>query len=235
MSETRINLEFGGPLGSDPRGGLGNSETRNLEFGGPLGSDPRGGLGNSETRNLEFAREYVPGICTYSESWNLEFAEEYPGIFPRRNKEFGNWGPSADPQRGLSNLGNSETRNLEFAEEYPGICTLETWNLDFGVPTEGPRKLGKSESGFRRGVSPGESAHLETWNLEFGFPCLHGKYKIFRYRYKKYNDFLVSEQIQSKYKVKFKRRRKRARGGALSVGNRFDILRKHARKRAQVH
>jgi hypothetical protein len=24
---------------------------------------------------MEFAREYVPGICTYSESWNLESAE----------------------------------------------------------------------------------------------------------------------------------------------------------------
>ena len=49
-SETR-NLEFGSPSALDRRGGLGNSETRNLELGGrPLGSDPRGVLGNSETR-----------------------------------------------------------------------------------------------------------------------------------------------------------------------------------------
>ena len=56
-SETRkLGIwNMGVPLTEDVRrGGLGNSETRNLEFGGPLGSDPRGGLGNSETRNLEF-------------------------------------------------------------------------------------------------------------------------------------------------------------------------------------
>jgi hypothetical protein len=108
-------------------------ETRNLEFRCPSALDQRGGLGNSETRNLEFG------------------------------------GPSGSDPRGV--LGNSETRNLEFAEEYPGICTLgilETgicggvsWNLHtwkHGIwilgslcgPTEGPRKLGSSESGICR-------------------------------------------------------------------------------------
>ena len=55
---------MGVPLTEDVRrGGLGNSETRiNLEFGGPLGSDPRGGLGNSETRNLEFCTTLVTQI-----------------------------------------------------------------------------------------------------------------------------------------------------------------------------
>ena len=211
-SETR-NLEFGGPLGSepdrgprklgnsesgiwgwartqegasetrklgiwnvcpsrpDPRGGLGNSETRNLEFGGPLGSDPRGGLGNSETRNLEFAREY-PGICTLGTSWNLEFAEHrsiLESAHAKNNKEFGNWVPSADLPRGLGIL---ETRNLEFAREYPGICTLGilesgicggvSWNL----PT---RKQGIWKLGSLRGPTEGpwNLGNSETRNLEF--------------------------------------------------------------------
>ena len=78
--------EFVGPSCCDPRGVLGNSETRNLEFGGrPLGSDPRGGLGDaaSETRKLgiwNMPRSILESA--HSESWNLEFAEEYPGICP---------------------------------------------------------------------------------------------------------------------------------------------------------
>ncbi len=49
-SETR-NLEFGGPLGSDPKGVLGNSETRNLESGDPLDLDPGGALGPRKLGN----------------------------------------------------------------------------------------------------------------------------------------------------------------------------------------
>ena len=125
--------EFVGPSCCDPRGVLGNSETRNLEFGSPSPlpwtEEARGGLGNSETRN----------------HWNL-------GAVP--------CALGSDPRGGL---GNSETRNLEYAQEYPGICTLGilesgicrgvSWNLPMrkhGIwilgslcrPTEGPRKLG---------------------------------------------------------------------------------------------
>ena len=80
--------------------------TRNLEIGVP----PRTYRGALESWKLGIWN--LPGSIlesAHSESWNLEFAEEYPGICPRGNKEFGNWVPSADLQRGLGIL---ETRKL---------------------------------------------------------------------------------------------------------------------------
>jgi hypothetical protein len=140
---------------SMPKRLLGNSETRNLKLGRPSGLDPRGprNLGNSESG-------IWVSLCLGPKRGPLGNSET-------RNLEFG--GPSGSDPRGV--LGNSETRNLEFAEEYPGICTLgilETgicggvsWNLHtwkHGIwilgslcgPTEGPRKLGSSESGICR-------------------------------------------------------------------------------------
>jgi hypothetical protein len=86
----------------------------------------------------------------HSESWNLEFAEEYPGICPPGNKEFGNWGPSADPQRGAL-----ETRKLGIWNLQRSILEsahLETWNLVFGVPLR------------THGGAP-ETRKLGNWNL----------------------------------------------------------------------
>ena len=108
-----------------------------------MGSDPRGGLGNSETRNLEYAQEY-PGICTLGilesgicrgVSWNLPMRKH--GIWILGSL-------SADPRRGP---GNSETRNLEFAEEYPGVCTLGNMESGFWGPSADPRRgPGNSET-----------------------------------------------------------------------------------------
>ena len=134
------------------------AHARNNEFGnwGPSADLPRG-LGILETRNLEFAREY-PGICTLGilesgicggVSWNLPMRKQ--GIW-----KLGSLHGSADPQRGLLNLGNSETRNLEFAEEYPGICTLGNMKSGFWGPSADPRR---------------GTGNSETRNLDFGFPC----------------------------------------------------------------
>jgi len=149
-SETR-NLEFGSPSPlpwtEEARGGLGNSETRNLEFGGrPLGSDPRGGLGNSETRNLEYAQEY-PGICTLG-ILESGICRGVSWNLPMR--KHGNiWilGSLCGPTEGPRKLGNSES----------GICrgvswSLHTWKHGIWIlaslcrPTERPRKLGNSET-----------------------------------------------------------------------------------------
>ena len=123
----------------DPRGVLGNSETRNLEFGGPSPlpwtEEARGGLGNSETRNLEF------------------------GGRPLRL--------GLGPKRGPRKLGNSEsgicpgvswnlhTRKLGIWNLQRSILEsthLETWNLDFGIPLQ------------THGGAP-ETRKLGIWNL----------------------------------------------------------------------
>jgi hypothetical protein len=121
-SETR-NLEFGGPLGSDPRGVLGNSETRNLESGDPLGLRPRRGPRSSETRKLGIWNLGVPLLCLGPK--RQEGASE--------TRKLGIWNLGAVPWA-RTQEGASETRKL-------GI-----WNM--------PRSIL-------------ESAHSESWNLEF--------------------------------------------------------------------
>jgi hypothetical protein len=100
-----------------------------------LGSDPRGGLGNSETRNLEYAQEY-PGICTLGilesgicrgVSWNL----------PMRKHGIWILGSLCGPP--CSHGGAPETRKLGIWNLQRSILEsahLETWNLDFGVPLQ---------------------------------------------------------------------------------------------------
>ena len=100
-----------------------------------MGSDPRGGLGNSETRNLEYAQEY-PGICTLGilesgicrgVSWNL----------PMRKHGIWILGSLCGPP--CSHGGAPETRKLGIWNLQRSILEsahLETWNLDFGVPLQ---------------------------------------------------------------------------------------------------
>jgi hypothetical protein len=100
-----------------------------------LGSDPRGGLGNSETRNLEYAQEY-PGICTLGilesgicrgVSWNL----------PMRKHGIWILGSLCGPP--CSHGGAPETRKLGIWNLQRSILEsthLETWNLDFGIPLQ---------------------------------------------------------------------------------------------------
>jgi hypothetical protein len=150
------------PSCCDPRGVLGNSETRNLEFGSPSPlpwtEEARGGLGNSETRNLEFG----PSL----------------GLGPKRGpRKLGNSESGICP--GVS--WNLHTRNLGIWNLQRSILESaheETWNLDFGIPlrtshggAQETRKLGIWN--LQRSIL--ESAHLETWNLDFGVPLqTHG-------------------------------------------------------------
>jgi len=111
-----------------------------------LGSDPRGGLGNSETRNLEYAQEY-PGICTLGilesgicrgVSWNLPM---------RKHGNIWILGSLCGPTEGPRKLGNSESGICR------GVSwSLHTWKHGIWIlaslcrPTERPRKLGNSET-----------------------------------------------------------------------------------------
>ena len=204
------NSESGiwGSIGLGPKMGprrLGNSESGIWVY--LQTADPRGGLGNSETRNLEFAEQY-PGICTPGilesgscggVSWNLHtwnlgiwkvwsFRGPTEGPWKLGNSEtgtcgtvsrnlrtwnLGNWmlGSLCGPTEGTRKLGNSETRNLEFGFPCCKVAPPPPRALGDRSSLPGPSSPPGSTA-FRKWTSQDSTTwipqygHLETRNLE---------------------------------------------------------------------